>query len=153
MLHRRILPIVGAFILAGCCGECSRLVGNAFEDPPDNVAKDKLVLSLKTEKDVATNACGVKATGLTDVKVTSVTHGMGAYSKAEIEGKPILAPGVKVSPGKALVCIAVVQFVARAVRNDKNEATDWKITTLQLAEVKTAGVSWTPPSSGGDWDD
>jgi hypothetical protein len=151
MLPRRLFPVIGAFILAGCCGECSRVVGNAFENPPDNVAKEKIVLRLKTEKDVATNACGVNATGLTDVKVTSISQGLA--STAEIEGKPILAPSVKVSPGKALVCVAVIGFTASAVRNDKNEATEWKIGTLDLREVKTPGVTWTRPSSGGDWDD
>ena len=151
MFRRWFFPFVGAFVLSGCCGQCSKVVGHVLEEAPEKDGKEKLVLSLKTQKGVATDACGVSATGLTDVKFKSYTGGRGLH-KAEIEGKPILSKNVKVDPGKALVCVAVVSFAVNSIRNEKDEITGWKVTSVYLDDVKTPGVTWSKPSSGG-WDD
>lgn len=142
-----LVGLLAVLPLSGCC-KCDGSVPAVLKSPPDDAVRDKVTLKLKTDKDIATTACGVKATGLTDIKVTPETASikLAGSGRVRIEGK---AAGV----AKAVVCTAVVSYMMNAVTNDKDEITDWTLVSLSLREVSTPGVSFTPPSSGGDWDD
>lgn len=58
-----------------------------FKSPPEDVIREKVALELKTDKHVATTACGVDATGLQDVKVTIGEGDFGGVGTVKIEGK------------------------------------------------------------------
>ena len=143
MRHVVLLGLVGVLPLSGCC-RCTDTVSNMFANAPEDAIREKVTLKLKTDKELASTACGVSATGLTDVKVTPDGTQVGGIGRVRVEGKAIGA-------AKAVVCTAVVGYTINAVTNDKNEITDWKVISLELREVSTPGVSFTPPSS--DWDD
>jgi hypothetical protein len=147
MRHVLLLGLLAVLPLSGCC-RCAGSVPPILKSPPEDVVREKVTLKLKTDKDLATTACGVKATGMTDVKVTpeKLSMDIGGVGHVRIEGK---AAGA----AKAVACTAVVMYSLKAVTNDKDEITDWTLTKLDLREVSTPGVSFTPPSSGGDWDD
>ena len=146
MRHILLLGLLGVLPLSGCCRCAGSGVPAMFKSPPDDVVREKVTLKLKTDKETASTACGVSATGLKDVKVTpeGLSPKLAGVGRVRIEGKPIGA-------AKAVVCTAVVMYSINAVTNDKDEITDWKLVSLDLREVSTPGVSFTPPSS--DWDD
>ena len=148
MRHAMLLGLLAVLPLSGCC-RCAGSVPPILKSPPEDVVREKVKLKLKTDKDLATTACGVKATGMTDVKVTpeKLSVDVAGVGRVHIEGK---AAGA----AKAVACTAVVMYVIKPVTNDKDEITDWTLKSLELREVSTPGVSFTPPSSsGGDWDD
>lgn len=148
MRHALLLGLLAVLPLSGCC-RCAGSVPPILKSPPEDVVREKVTLKLKTDKDLATTACGVKATGMTDVKVTpeKLSMDVAGAGRVRIEGK---AAGA----AKAVTCTAVVMYSLKAVTNDKDEITDWTLKSLSLREVSTPGVSFTPPSSGGgDWDD
>lgn len=117
-----------------------------LKSPPDDVVREKVTLKLKTDKDIASKACGISATGLGDVKVTpdKLSPKLAGVGRVKIEGKAIGA-------AKAVTCTGALMYSITAVTNDKDEITDWNLDSLDLREVSTPGVTFTPPSS--DWDD
>ncbi|MCK6587228.1 MAG: hypothetical protein L6Q76_06550 [Polyangiaceae bacterium] len=141
-----LLGLLGLLPLSGCC-RCAGSVPVMFKSPPEDVIREKVALELKTDKHVATTACGVDATGLQDVKVTIGEGDFGGVGTVKIEGKPIGA-------AKAVVCTAGVTYVLKAVTNDDGDIIDWKVKSLDVKEVSTPGVKFTPPPpSDLDFDD
>ncbi len=140
-----LVGLLAVLPLSGCC-KCAGSVPAVLKSPPDDAVRDKVTLRLKADKEIASTACGVTATGLKDIKVTpeKASIKVAGVGRVSIEAKPI---GV----AKAVVCTAVVTYSMNAITNDKDEITDWKLVSLELREVSTPGVSFTPPSS--DWDD
>jgi hypothetical protein len=143
MRHVALLGLLGVLPLSGCC-RCTDSISNAFANAPDDAIREKVTLQLKTDKNLASTACGVSATGLKDVKITPEGTQVGGIGSVRVEGKPIGA-------AKAVVCVAVVGYVMSAVTNDKNEIVDWKVNSLDLREVSTPGVNFTPPVRGKGW--
>jgi hypothetical protein len=129
--------------------------------PEDQQAASRLSEFLRTARDIASDMCGVPASGLQEPVVTirPSTLELPGSGYAEVRGNALVEQPPyddpsksKAKVGRMVACTGVVLFFATAITNDADEVVDWTITSVSLSEVSTPGVEWTRPSSDIDWD-
>jgi hypothetical protein len=145
--------LIGLLAIGGGCDSCcdGGILADATRRPDNETAERHVRKHLETAAEVASAMCGVSAKGLAVESIT-VTQGkldVPGFGTAQIKGKPILDVDGGVELAKGLLCIGAVTFALSLKTRDGEEV--WELYVLRVSEVKTPGVTWTPPPpSDGD---
>ncbi len=167
------IALASALLLSSGCDACSRMgkVAKAHTKSPEkSTIEDAVKKRLEQARELASQLCGVPASGLTDIRLEVVDTPMLGSSNVKVTGVAVALPAASASASmqpsaspppaapsagsalRAAACTGVVYvFMSPDVAED-GTVTRWKLEKVEVQEVTTPGHEWKRPPEDHDHD-